>query len=45
MDSQMAQKTFELANEIVTVPSIESVYHYDAKKQQEILQKKPWAKE
>ncbi|XP_065843322.1 COP9 signalosome complex subunit 5-like [Oscarella lobularis] len=45
MDSQMAQKTFELANEIVTVPSIESVYHYDAKKQQEILQKKPWAKD
>ena len=45
MDSQMARRTFEVANAVEVVASVESLYQYDAKKQQEILAAKPWKKE
>lgn len=45
MDSQIAQRTFEAANSVEVVASVESLYQYDAKKQQEILTTKPWTKE
>ena len=45
MDSSMAQKTFEFANNIETINSVEEMFKYDRQQQQEILQAKPWQKE
>lgn len=45
MDSQMAQKTFELQNNIEAVNSIDEIYKYSRQQQQEILARKPWMKE
>ena len=45
MDSSMAQKTWEMENNIEPVSSIDSIYKYDRQKNQEILAAKPWQKE
>ena len=43
--SSMAQKTWEMENNIETVPSVDSIFRYNSKQQQEILSAKPWCKE
>lgn len=46
-DSQkaVAQKTWEMANKIENVSSVDDIYRYDKKQQQDILAAKPWDKE
>ena len=44
-DSATAKATFELSNNIQTVPSVDAVFKYDRAKQQELLSAKPWEKE
>lgn len=41
----IAQKTWELSNNIKTVSSVDEIYRYDRKQQQDILSAKPWDKE
>lgn len=46
-DSQqtIAQKTWEFANRIETVHSVDEIYRFDKQQQQDILAAKPWEKE
>jgi COP9 signalosome complex subunit 5 len=46
-DTQLtiAQKTWEMANNIETISIIDEIYRYDRKQQQDILAAKPWEKE
>lgn len=46
-DSQanVAQKTWIMTNNIETVSSLDEIYRYDKKQQQDILTAKPWEKE
>ncbi|KAE8743242.1 hypothetical protein FOCC_FOCC011177 [Frankliniella occidentalis] len=43
--SQIAFKTWELANNIETISSTDEIYRYDRKQQQDILAAKPWEKD
>ncbi|KAL1472860.1 hypothetical protein MTO96_039046 [Rhipicephalus appendiculatus] len=45
MDSNMAQKTWEMSNNVETVQSVDDLYKYNKKQQQDILTAKPWEKE
>lgn len=40
-----AQKTWEMANNIETISSVDEIYRYNKKQQQDILTAKPWDKE
>lgn len=46
-DSQatIAQKTWELSNNIESISTIDEIYRYDKKQQQDILTTKPWERE
>ena len=43
--STIAQKTWEMSNNIETISSVDEIYRYDRKQQQDILAAKPWEKE
>lgn len=43
--SSIAQKNWELTNNIASVNSLDEIYQYDPKQQQDILDAKPWDKE
>nr|CAD7258476.1 unnamed protein product [Timema shepardi] len=43
--SSIAQKTWEMANNIDTISSLDEIYRYDRKQQQDILAAKPWEKD
>lgn len=41
----IAQKTWELSNNIETISTVDEIYRYDRKEQQDILTAKPWEKD
>lgn len=43
--SNIAQKTWEMSNNIETISTVDEIYRYDRKEQQDILAAKPWEKE
>ncbi|XP_039307024.1 COP9 signalosome complex subunit 5 isoform X1 [Solenopsis invicta] len=43
--SSIAQKTWELSNCIETISTMDEIYRYDRKEQQDILTAKPWEKD
>jgi COP9 signalosome complex subunit 5 len=43
--SSIAQKTWEMSNNIETISTVDEIYRYDRKEQQDILAAKPWDKE
>lgn len=43
--SSTAQKTWEMVNNVETISTIDEIYRYDRKEQQDILAAKPWEKE
>ncbi|XP_050345140.1 COP9 signalosome complex subunit 5 [Nymphalis io] len=43
--SSIAQKTWVMANNIEAVSSVDDIYRYDKKQQQDILAAKPWEKD
>ncbi|KAF2362994.1 JAB1/MPN/MOV34 metalloenzyme domain [Trinorchestia longiramus] len=43
--STIAQKTWELSNNITSVHALDEIYQYDPKQQQDILDAKPWDKD
>ena len=45
MDAPMAQKTWELTNNVEAVGTVDDIYRYDKKQHQDILTAKPWEKE
>jgi len=45
MDSKNARKNWELNNDIESVSSVDEIYRYDSKQQQDILTVKPWEKD
>ena len=46
MDSTIAQKNWEIENNIITVdPSQDQIYYYDAELDKETVSQKPWKNE
>ncbi|XP_059175731.1 COP9 signalosome complex subunit 5-like [Physella acuta] len=45
MDSKVAKKSWELSNNVESVSSVDDIYRYDSKQQQDILTAKPWEKD
>lgn len=45
MDAHMAQKTWEMSNNVDSVQSVDDLYKYNKKQQQDILTAKPWEKD
>ncbi|XP_041484114.1 COP9 signalosome complex subunit 5 [Lytechinus pictus] len=45
MDREIAQKTWEMSNNVELVQNVDEIYKYDKKQQHEILQAKPWSKD
>lgn len=41
----MSQKTWEMSNNVETISSIDDIYRYDKKQQQDMLTTKPWEKD
>lgn len=44
-DSELARKTWELENNIETIPPCDDIFKYDAAQQQQILTSRPWEKD
>lgn len=44
-DMDLARKTWELENNIETIPARDEIFKYDAQKQQQILAARPWEKD
>lgn len=44
-DLQMALRTWQMANKIEGINSVDDIYRYDKQQQQDILAAKPWEKE
>jgi len=45
MGSKMAQNTWEMTNNVETIQSVDEMYKYNRKQQQDILTAKPWEKD
>ncbi|XP_077547326.1 COP9 signalosome subunit 5 [Haemaphysalis longicornis] len=45
MDAHMAQKTWEMSNNVDSVQSVDDLYKYNKKQQQDILTAKPWERD
>lgn len=45
MDAAIAQKTWEMSNNVQTIGTLDEIYHYDKKQHQDILTAKPWEKD
>ncbi|XP_076364882.1 COP9 signalosome subunit 5 [Tachypleus tridentatus] len=45
MGSSVAQKTWEITNNVETIQNIDEIYKYNKKQQQDILTAKPWEKD
>lgn len=45
MDADMAKKTWEMENEIETIPASDEIFRYDAQQQQQIQSARPWEKD
>lgn len=43
--SKIAQKTWEMTNNVEVISTVDEIYRYDRKEQQDILAAKPWEKE
>lgn len=43
--NNIAQKTWEMMNNISTIDTIDEIYKYDDGQQRDILNAKPWEKE
>ncbi|XP_022207829.1 COP9 signalosome complex subunit 5 [Nilaparvata lugens] len=43
--TSIARKTWELSNNMETISSVDEIYRYDRKQQQDILTAKPWEKD
>lgn len=43
--SSLAQKTWEMENNMEFVSSVDAIFSYNGQEQQEILSAKPWTKE
>ena len=43
--SDAAQKSFELANDVKTVTSLDEIFKYDEAKHSKLVSAKPWDKE
>lgn len=43
--NNIAQKTWEMSNNIEMISTVDEIYRYDRKEQQDILAAKPWEKE
>lgn len=41
----IAQKTWEMSNNVETINAVDEIYRYDRQEQQDILAAKPWEKE
>ncbi|XP_043686072.1 COP9 signalosome complex subunit 5-like isoform X1 [Vespula pensylvanica] len=41
----IAQKTWEMSNNVETISTVDEIYRYDKKEQQDILAAKPWEKD
>lgn len=44
-DSQIAQKTWIMENNIETLSATDEIFKYDRKRQQDMIAAKPWEKE
>lgn len=44
-DAEMALKSWELENNMETIPPSDDIFRYDAQQQQQILAAKPWEKD
>jgi len=43
--AQIAQRNWEISNQMETVNAVDEIYQYDRRQQQDILQAKPWEKD
>lgn len=43
--STIAQKTWEMANNVESISTMDEIYRYDQQEQKDILTAKPWEKE